>query len=88
MSVADEKTTENHKETEENRVEVKRRTRTKMFRGKEEDGKSRRMVQIFVKVDGARTGTVEMALSDNVSDVVRRIPNSACYSRQDNVRDV
>ena len=49
----DEKTTEHPDEIEEHWVELKRRTRTRMFRRKEEGGKSRRMVQIFVKVDGA-----------------------------------
>ena len=72
------KTTENPDEMEEHWVELKRRTKTRMFRGKEEDGKSRRMVPICVKVDGARTGTMEMALSDKVNDIVERLPTSAC----------
>ena len=49
-----------------------------MFRGKE-DGKSRRMVHTE-KVGGARTSTMEMALSDKVS---KRRTNSVCHSRQD-----
>ena len=36
------------------------------------------MVQIFVKVDGARTDTMEMALGDKLNDIVERIPTSAC----------
>ena len=79
----DEKTTENPMDIEENWVEVKRRTRTRMFMGKEERGKSRRMVQILVKVDGARTSTMEMALSDKVNDIVKRIPTSACCNKCD-----
>ena len=35
-------------------------------------------VQVFVKVDGARTSTMEMALSDKVNDIVERTPTSAC----------
>ena len=66
----DKKTTKYPDEIEENGVELKRRTRMTMLRGKEEGGKSRRMVQIFVKVDGVRTSTMEMALSE-------RIPTSA-----------
>ena len=82
----DEKTTENPDEIEENWVELKRRTRTRMFRGKEEGGKSRRKVQIFVKVDGGRTTTMEMALSDKVNDIVKRIPTSAwCNKCDENV---
>ena len=46
----DEKTTENPHEIEEHCVELKSRSRMRMF----------------VKVDGARTSTMEMALSDKV----------------------
>ena len=72
----DEKTTENPQEIEE-----KKRTRRRMFRRMEEGGKSGRIVQIFVKVHGARTGMMEMALSDKVNDIVKRIPTSACCNK-------
>ena len=45
-------------------VEVRRRTRKK----------SRKMVQIFVKVDGGKTSTMEMEMSDKVDDIVKKIP--------------
>ena len=35
----------------------------------------------FVKVDGSRTIAMETALSDRVSDVVKRIPMSACCNK-------
>ena len=41
------------------------------------------MVQIFVKVDGARTSTMEMSLSDKVNDIVGRIPSGACCNKCD-----
>ena len=47
-------------------VEVRRRTRRK----------SRKMVQIFVKVDGCKTSVMEMEMSDKVDDIVKRIPFS------------
>ena len=47
-------------------VEVGQRTRRK----------SRKMVQIFVKVDGGKTTTVEMEMSDKVDDIVKKIPIS------------
>ena len=40
----------------------------------EEGFESCHMVQIFVTVDGARTSTVEMAMSDKVDDIVKRFP--------------
>ena len=43
----------------------------------------RRTIQIFVKWDGSRTITMEMALSDKVSDIVKRILTSACCSKSD-----
>ena len=48
------------------RVEVRKRTRRK----------SRKMVQIFVKVDGGKTSTMEMEMSDKVDDIVKKIPIS------------
>ena len=45
-------------------VEVRKRTRRK----------SRKMVQIFVKVDGGKTSTMEMEMSDKVDDIVKKIP--------------
>ena len=44
-------------------VEVRRRTRRK----------SRKMVQIFVKVDGGKTSVMEMEMSDKVDDIVKKI---------------
>ena len=41
------------------------------------------MVQIFVKMDGGRTSTTEMAPSDKVNDIVKRIPTSACCNQCD-----
>ena len=41
---------------------------------------SKRTIQIFVKVDGSRAITREMALSDTVSDIVKR---SVCRSKSD-----
>ena len=43
----------------------------------------RRMVQIFFNADGSRTIMMEMALSDKVSDIVKRIPTSACCNKSD-----
>ena len=47
-------------------VEVRRRTRRK----------SRKMVQIFVKVDRCKTSVMEMEMSDKVDDIVKKIPIS------------
>ena len=47
-------------------VEVKRRTRRK----------SRKMIQIFVKVDGDETSAMEIEMSDKVDDIVKKIPIS------------
>ena len=52
-------------------------------RNEEDDGKSRMMVQIFVKEDGARTSTMELARSDKVNDIVKRIPTSGCCNKCD-----
>ena len=69
----DGKTTEIPNEIEEICVELRTTRRTRRFKGKEDDGTSPMMVQIFVKVDGAGTGTMELALSDKVNDIVKRI---------------
>ena len=47
-------------------VEVKRRTRRK----------SRKTVQIFVKVDGGKTSAMEMEMNDKVDDIVKKTPIS------------
>ena len=47
-------------------VEVRRRTRRK----------SRKMIQLFVKVDGGKTSMMEMEMSDKVDDIVKKIPIS------------
>ena len=38
--------------------------------------KKKKMVQIFVKVDGGKTSTTEMEMSDKVDDIVKKIPIS------------
>ena len=48
-------------------VEVRRRTRRK----------SRKTVQILVKVDGGKTSAMEMEMNDKVDDIVKKIPISA-----------
>ena len=51
--------------------------------GHEEEGtKSRKTVQIFVKVDGSKEFPMDVLLSDKVGDITKRIPNNACCSRR------
>ena len=38
--------------------------------------KNKKMVQIFVKVDGGKTSTMEIDMSDKVDDIVKKIPIS------------
>ena len=38
--------------------------------------KKKKMVQIFVKVDGGKTSAMEMKMSDKVNDIVKKIPIS------------
>ena len=38
--------------------------------------KKKKMVQIFVKVDGGKTSMMEMKMSDKVDDIVKKIPIS------------
>ena len=38
--------------------------------------KKKKMVQIFVKVDGGKTSAMEMEISDKVDDIVKKIPIS------------
>ena len=76
-------------EAETDWVTVKRRTEQRRQQGRDEasvksDGKRFRTIQIFVKVDGYKAFPLAVSLSDNVADVVIRIPSSA----QDNKRDV
>ena len=47
-------------------VEVRRRTRKK----------SRKTVQIFVKMDGGKTSAMEMEMNDKVDDIVKKTPIS------------
>ena len=58
-------------------VEVRRRTRRRVVEegGNDEGGKSRKKVQIFVKMDGSRTIAVDVSPNDKVSDMMKRIPN-------------
>ena len=39
--------------------------------------KRKKMVQIFVKVDGGMTSAMEMEMNDKVDDIVKKIPISA-----------
>ena len=68
----DEEERERDKEIEKDVVDWTKVTRNKR--------QSKRTVQIFVKVDGSRAITREMALSDKVSDVAKR---SVCCSKSD-----
>ena len=43
----------------------------------------RRTVQIFVKVDECKAFPLEVSPNDKVSDIVKRIPSSACDNRHD-----
>ena len=43
--------------------------------GNDEGGKSRRKVQIFVKMDESRTTAMDVSPNDKVSDMMKRIPN-------------
>ena len=38
--------------------------------------KKKKMVQIFVKVDGGKTSAMEMEMSDKVDDIVKKTPIS------------
>ena len=38
--------------------------------------KKKKMVQIFVKVDGGKTSMMEIKMSDKVDDIVKKIPIS------------
>ena len=58
-------------------VAVRRRTKSRTQQ------QSRRKVKVFVKVDGSRAITMDVALSDKVSDVVTQIPNGGCGSESD-----
>ena len=66
-------------------VKVRRRNkgRTVEERREENSRKVCRTVQIFVKVDGRNASPLELPLRDNVGDVAKCIPNSACCSKRD-----
>ena len=54
-------------------IEARRSTGRRAGDGRKDDrGESCKMVQIFVTVNGSRAITMEMALSDKVSDIVKR----------------
>ena len=55
-------------------------------RREEGDRKSCKTVQIFVKMDGARTIVMDVAQNDKVSDVMKRIPSVATCPRRVVVR--
>ena len=44
---------------------------------------NRQMIQIFIKVNGLKEFLLDVSMTDKVSDIVRRIPNSAGSCRQD-----
>ena len=60
---------------------VKRRTVPGERERKERE--NLKTVQIFVKVNGLKEFLMDVSMTDKVSDIVRRIPNNACYIRQD-----
>ena len=61
--------------------EVRRRRDTRRTgRCDEECRKERRLVQIFVNMDGSKTYPLDASLSDKVGDVVKRSLNSAICS--------
>ena len=66
-------------------VELKRKIRRGTTQGKhEEEGSINcQSVQIFVKVERSKAFPLGMSLSDKVSDIVGRIPNSASCSKRD-----
>ena len=69
-------------------VTLKRRTKRRRQQGRDEtsvkpDGRGFRTIQIFVKVDGSNVFPLETSLSDQVSDVVIRIPSSAYDTKRD-----
>ena len=68
---------EKDEKIEEIWTEVKRRTRMQKAR------MNRQMIQIFIKVNGLKEFLLDVSMRDKVSDIVRRIPNSAGSSRQD-----
>ena len=47
----------------------------------EEESKKNCQTLIFVKVDGSKAFPLDVSLSDEVGDIVERIPNSACSKR-------
>ena len=74
-------------EAETDWVTVKRRTKQWRQRGRGEasvksDARRFRTIQIFVKVDGCKVFPLEVSLSDEVGDVVKRIPSSTCDSKR------
>ena len=74
------KKTEGDKGGRRNEREERRKSEREMFPGKEsehndEDGKSCKSVQIFVKVDGCRTVAMDVSQNDKVGDMMNRIPN-------------
>ena len=67
---------------------MKRRTEQRRLQRRDDaslksDGRKLRTIQIFVKVDGSKTFPLKVSLSDEVGDVVKRIPSSACDSERD-----
>ena len=68
---------EKDEKIEEIWTEVERRTRMQKAR------MNRQMIQIFIKVNWLKEFLLDVSMTDKLSDIVRRIPNSAGSSRQD-----
>ena len=73
----EERDQEGRKEEEKGAEEVRAESVEKDVTGwTEVTRKKKRMVQIFVKVDGGKTSMMEMKMSDKVDDIVKKIPIS------------
>ena len=75
-------------EVETDWVAVKRRTRQRSQQQRDEESvkSSRRKfngIQIVVKVDNSKTCMIDATPSDEVSNIMRKIPNSACCNKRD-----
>ena len=68
---------EEYEKIEEIWTEVKRRTWT------QKAGMNRQMIRIFVKVNGLKEFLLDVSMTGTVGDIVRKIPNSVCSSKQD-----
>ena len=67
---------EKYEKIEEIWTVLKKKTRTQKAR------MNRQMIQIFVKVNGLKEFLLDVSMTDMVGDIVRKISNSACSSKQ------